>query len=73
MEPDQAKGRSTLTFALAGLAVALVGAVAGWQLAAHRGAGSKAEIEQVVRAYILEHPEILPEAMERLRTRETQK
>ena len=30
---------------------------------------TKAEIEQIVRDYILEHPEILPEAMERLKAK----
>lgn len=32
---------------------------------------NRAEIESVVRAYILAHPEIIPEAMERLQRRET--
>jgi len=34
------------------------------------GAGDKAAIEAIVRNYILEHPEILPEAMKRLEARE---
>jgi protein-disulfide isomerase len=33
----------------------------------------KAAIEKIVHDYILEHPEILPEAMERLQSRETSK
>ena len=33
----------------------------------------RARIEQVVRAYILDHPEILPEAMQRLQDRELAK
>jgi protein-disulfide isomerase len=33
----------------------------------------KAAVEKIVRDYILEHPEILPEAMERLQARETTK
>jgi len=32
--------------------------------------GDRAKIETVVRAYILEHPEILPEAMQRLQVKE---
>lgn len=34
------------------------------------GGAERARVERVVHDYILEHPEILPEAMERLRTRE---
>jgi protein-disulfide isomerase len=34
------------------------------------GMSKRAEIERVVRNYILEHPEILPEAIEKLRARE---
>lgn len=33
--------------------------------------GERAKFEQVIREYILANPEIIPEAMERLRTRET--
>ena len=33
--------------------------------------GERAEIEQVVKAYLLAHPEIIPEAMDVLRGRET--
>jgi len=36
---------------------------------AHSTPANKAEIEQIVRDYILEHPEILPEAMERLKAK----
>ncbi len=60
------------------LALALAGALAGW-LVGHRSSspvvasGDKVAIEQVVRDYILQHPEILPEAMERLREREDAK
>jgi len=45
------------------------GAVALW---ANGGGGpaNRGEIEQVVRAYLLEHPEVIPEAMERLQDRE---
>ena len=59
-----------ILYALTGLAIALVGGGAGWLLKGSAEPAEKAQIEQVVRAYILEHPEILPEAMEKLRTRE---
>lgn len=65
-----------LLAALFGVA-ALIGAglFAGFQAIAGGGmAGSdRARVETVVRDYLLAHPEILPEAMERLRERETGK
>jgi len=61
-----------LLVAGAGLA-ALMGAGAGWIVHPRTAApAGKAEIERVVRDYILAHPEILPEAMERLRDRHSQ-
>ncbi|QAY79700.1 DsbA family protein [Sphingosinicella sp. BN140058] len=45
------------------------GAVALWAQG-NGGVGDRAEIEKVVHAYLLEHPEVLPEAMERLQERE---
>jgi protein-disulfide isomerase len=53
---------SGLKFALVAGCVALIG-VGGWF-------GGRAAIESVVREYILEHPEILPQAMENLQNRE---
>jgi protein-disulfide isomerase len=35
--------------------------------------GSRADVETIVRAYILDHPEIIPEAMQRLQDREAAK
>ena len=70
---------SPRTFALAigGIFLLLIGGVAGWLFESSRSQPSalndKAAIEQLVRSYILDHPEILPEAMERLRARETKK
>ncbi|HUQ13336.1 MAG TPA: thioredoxin domain-containing protein [Novosphingobium sp.] len=71
--------------AAAGLALAALGALGGWwwqsrddaevsatpgKLAAAGIDGTeKAAIEALVRDYILEHPEILPEAMQRLQSR----
>jgi len=57
-------GTSRIVLVIALMAVAAVG---GWF--AHRQfapASDRAAIEQIVRATILEHPEILPEAMENL-------
>lgn len=58
-----------------------ISALAAGALAAAAATGStaaiaptdKAAIEKIVRDYILEHPEILPEAMQRLQERETAK
>lgn len=56
------------------VAVAVLGAAGGWWLGSSRGGSTdQAAIEAVVRNYLLENPEILPEAMERLRQRETEK
>jgi protein-disulfide isomerase len=58
------------------IAIAALGAVGGWWLESSRGkvsASDKAAIEQVVHDYLLEHPEVLPEAVERLRTKESRK
>ncbi len=50
---------------VAGLMV--LAALAGWFASRHFGpASDKAAVERIVRSYILEHPEILPEAMENL-------
>jgi protein-disulfide isomerase len=58
----------------AGIALLLLGALGGWLYESRRAAQSdKAAIEQIVRDYILENPEILPEAIDRLRTKEAQK
>lgn len=64
----------SLGFALVGVALLAAGAVGGWLFESRRvGVSDKVAIEQVVHDYILEHPEILPEAVERLRQRETRK
>jgi protein-disulfide isomerase len=66
-----ALSRSSIVAGLVGLALG-GGAVA---LASGGGAigGERARVEQIVKAYLLEHPEILPEAMEVLRQRDTAK
>ena len=59
------------------LVAVLIGAGAFWlfQRAVPSSLGStdRARVEQVVRDYVLAHPEIIPEAMDRLRARETGK
>lgn len=77
--PDPAsppRSRFLLTFA--GLALLVLGALGGWMFERQRTAGTvpsgeRAAIEQVVREYLLAHPEVLPEAMDRLRDKESQK
>ena len=65
---------TTLPLVLSGAALLLAGGATGWVLGgSSASAGSKAEVEGIVRAYILAHPEILPEAMENLRKKETGK
>lgn len=77
-EETTGRGKSVL-FAIAAIALVLAGGVVGWQwqsrqMAANPAAGlptaNRAALEQVVREYILNNPEILPEAMENLRKRE---
>lgn len=53
--------------------VALIGGLGGWLLGSRQQPSDQAAIEKIVRNYILEHPEILPEAMERLQARENGK
>ena len=62
---------TTLAAAAVGLIVGAV-AMAVWA-PARTGAGDTARIEAIVRNYVLEHPEILPEAMARLEQRDTAK
>ncbi len=56
-----------------GVAAAAVGAIAaiGVMHGYHRGGPDEAATGAIVRAYILDHPELLPEAMDRLHDRET--
>jgi protein-disulfide isomerase len=49
------------------------GATLAGQMLLAGGSADKSRVEAIVHAYVLEHPEILPEAMERLRDRETAK
>ncbi|MDQ8755747.1 DsbA family protein [Sphingosinicella sp. LHD-64] len=68
-EPTRAAAPGWKTGAIAGLAGILVGAAAVGAWYGFR-APDRAATEQIVRDYILNNGEILPEAMERLRTRQ---
>ena len=74
--PDKSSPRS-LAWAIGGGVLLLIGGMSGWLFETSRSQptalNDRVAIEQLVRNYILEHPEILPEAMERLRDRETKK
>ena len=61
----ETKTRSIL-FALLGLILLLVGAIGGWLFESRR-------TEEAVKRTILEHPEILPQAMQELQRREAEK
>jgi protein-disulfide isomerase len=63
--------RSSLALTLGGIALLAAGAAGGWLFEKNRGGAlDRTQVEQVVREYILANPEILPEAMERLRAKE---
>ena len=55
--------------ALAFIAATAAGAALGMQGTGSVSVGDKAAIEKIVRDYILEHPEIIPEAVERLQAK----
>ncbi len=74
MTQPPARSPSTVVLALAGTALLLLGAIGGWLFESSRISGSEqAAMREAVRTTLLEHPEILPEAMEKLRERETGK
>lgn len=76
MTENSSTSRSRILLLGGGLALAALGATGGWWLESTRGklgASDKAAIERVVHDYILEHPEILPEAIEKLRGKEMEK
>lgn len=57
-----------------GVACALLGAAGGWWWQSRSiGSADKAAIEQVVHDYLLEHPEVLPDAMQALQRKENAK
>lgn len=68
-------GRGPLLLALLLLAAGLLGAGAaiGVQALAGGGIGDRGKVEGIVRDYVLAHPDLIPEAMNRLHARETAK
>ncbi|MCK9540760.1 MAG: DsbA family protein [Novosphingobium sp.] len=80
MRDDMDERRRWPALILIGLALTLLGGLAGWSwhsMAGRAASGiadtDRAAIEDVVRQYILDHPEILPQAMENLQRRENAK
>jgi protein-disulfide isomerase len=63
-------GRTAMVTGLVGLAVG--GSAVAVAMQADGGL-EKARTEEIVRAYLLEHPEVIPEAMERLQQRDLAK
>lgn len=63
--------RSSVPLVLSGLALLIAGGAGGYAVARSGGGMDKVAVEGVVKDYILAHPEILPEAMENLRKKET--
>lgn len=61
--------RFPISLALAAIALLLVGGVAGWAVQSSRsGSPDDAEFGKRVHAYIVDHPEVLVEAAEKLKT-----
>jgi protein-disulfide isomerase len=63
------KTRFPFSLALAAIALLLVGGAAGWAVQSSRSGGlNDAEFGKRVHAYIVDHPEVLVEAAEKLKT-----
>ncbi|MBS0482271.1 MAG: thioredoxin domain-containing protein [Proteobacteria bacterium] len=77
MTDTQPHTRSTLYLTLAAVGIAGLGALGGWMLERNRvdfadlSPGQKAAMGKVVHDYILEHPEVLPEAVDKLRQKDS--
>lgn len=76
---EPARSRSFLVNGALALAFAALGALGGWLWESRRagldpaselGSGQRAAIEQVVQDYLMQHPEILPRAMDELQKRQ---
>ena len=65
--------RSPFLLAAAGLALLLLGGAAGWLIESARGGLDPAGFNARVHAYIVEHPEVLVEAAQNLKTQGTEK
>ena len=66
-EPEPSRPRAFKSVLLLGLPLLAIGGAVGWFGHAAASLSNRAAMETVVHDYILAHPEILPEAMERLR------
>ncbi|MES3084635.1 DsbA family protein [Sphingomonas faeni] len=64
---------SKLTFPAIAVAGAVIGGLTVWGFDRQAGGVERAQVESIVHDYVLAHPEILPEAMEKLRDRESGK
>jgi len=74
MSPEPSRQRSLRLLAIIALPALVIGLFAGWfWRSASPAQADRAAIEKVVHDYILEHPEILPQAMENLQKRESAK
>lgn len=72
MAETETKTRSPWVI-LALIIVALIGGLGGWLLGSRQQPTDRKAIEDIVRNYILEHPEVLPQAIQRLEARENGK
>ena len=68
-----ATARSTLLLAAAGLALLLLGAIVGWLVESRAGGLASEAFNARVHSYIVEHPEVLVEAANNLKTQGTEK
>lgn len=74
MSSEHTRHRTLRLLAIIALPALVIGLFAGWfGRSAAPAQADRAAIEKVVRDYILEHPEILPQAMENLQKRESAK
>jgi protein-disulfide isomerase len=64
---------SKFTFPAIAVAGAVIGGLAVWGYDRQGGSVERTQVESIVHDYVLAHPEILPEAMEKLRDRESGK
>ncbi len=72
MSTSEKRGNPGLAI-LAGLVLLGAGAAGGWYAhnAEAAGMGDKAQFQTAVHDYLLEHPEVLPEAMDKLREKDS--
>ncbi|WP_296675450.1 DsbA family protein [Novosphingobium sp.] len=76
MTDPRPSSHQKLLFTLGAVGLTLLGGVGGWAFERQRsdlGPGEKKAVEKIVRTYLLENPEILPEVVEKLRLKDSQK